>query len=399
MRRLINLALLALYSLAGIAVFVLALINPQFRSMAWAPLRELVLPPPSPVVVEVLYSTEKEEWIEAILDDFYRTDPRVNGRPVELSFSASGSREIYLAVLDGTAQPDLISPASSLQISLLQDLSAVKFGRPVVDLRDPESCQPVVTTPLVVVAWKERGDALWGPDPNGSMWLRLHDALTDPTGWDTYGHPEWGFIKFGHTDPLRSNSGFMTILLMTYNYFDKTSGLTSADILSNSDYQQWLIEIEGTISEFGDSTGSYMREIITYGPSTYDMVAVYEATAIEQVENAVGTYGELTIYYPPATVLSDHPFCILDMEHVTDEKAEGARLFVDFLLSREAQEAALLDHGFRPVDPTIDIGQTGSPFSRYASNGFRTSIPPVVEVPPGDVLNTLLDFWARNIAR
>ena len=30
---------------------------------------------------------------------------------------------------------------------------------------------------------------------------------------------------------------------------------------------------------------------------------------------------------------------------------------------------------------------------------WTTALPPEVEVPPGNVLNTLLDFWSRNVAK
>jgi ABC-type Fe3+ transport system substrate-binding protein len=251
---------------------------------------------------------------------------------------------------------------------------------------------------LVLVAWKERADALWGDQPDGSLWVELHDALTDPRGWEAYGHPEWGYIKFGHTNPLKSNSGFQTLLLMTYSYFGKRDGLTAEDILANDDYQRWLVEFEGTVSKFGDSTGTYMQEIVAYGPSLYDFVAVYESTAIEQAENAVGRYGELKVFYPPATHLSDHPFCVLQADWVTPERTQAAQMFLDFLTSREMQEVAL-EHGFRPVDPAIPLDEPDSPFQLYAGNGLRTELPPAVEVPPGGVLNMLLDFWRRNVER
>jgi hypothetical protein len=257
---------------------------------------------------------------------------------------------------------------------------------------------------VVLVAWRERAEVLWGDDPNGSLWLRLHDALVHPNGWEAYGHPEWGFIKFSHTNPLKSNSGFQTILLITYNYLNKTAGLTGADILSNAGYQEWFVEFEGTISEFGDSTGTYMQDIVAYGPSKYDMVAVYEATAIEQAANAVGRYGELRVYYPPATSMSDHPFCILDTsglqeDWVDPQTARAAQLFLDFLTGPEMQELALLEHGFRPVDPSIPLSQADSPFQTGAVQGLRIDLPPEVEVPPGDVLQTLIDFWSRNVQR
>jgi ABC-type sulfate transport system substrate-binding protein len=128
-------------------------------------------------------------------------------------------------------------------------------------------------------------------------------------------------------------------------------------------------------------------------------VAVYESTAIEQIENAAGRYGELHVYYPPATVLSDHPFCILAASWVQPEQAQAARQFVDYLAARPAQELALLKYGFRPADAGVPLDQPGSPFTRYSSNGFSTALPPQVAVPSGDVLSTLLDFWSRSVRR
>ena len=144
-----------------------------------------------------------------------------------------------------------------------------------------------------------------------------------------------------------------------------------------------------------------MDKMVSYGPSTYDLVTVYEATAIAQAENATGRYGELRVYYPPATVWSDHPFCILESDWVTPEKQAAGELFIDYLTSKPAQELALLQYGFRPVDPAIALDQAESPFSIYANNGFEADLSslPAVEVPPGNVLNTLLDFWTRNVAR
>jgi len=395
----LNWVLTGVYLLIALAVLILAVVSPPFRALAYAPLRDLILPEPAPITLSLLYSTEKEAWLQEAIPAFEKTRPRVQGHPVRVVMKKSGSREMVLAVLEGSEKPDLISPASLLQISILQNLSTGKLGRSIVNPADVTTCRPVLYTPLVLVAWKERAAVLWGDNPNGNMWLRLHDALVNPQGWAAYGRPEWGYIKFGHTNPLKSNSGFQTILLMTYNYFGKTGGLSSADILVNSDYQKWFKEFEESISKFGDSTGTYMTEIVAYGPSLYDIVAVYEASAIEQAENAVGRYGALQVYYPPATLLSEHPFCILQAEWVEPTKVQAAQLLLDFLTGREMQQLALLKYGYRPVDPAIPLEQPGSPFTRYAANGFRVNIPPQVELPPGDVLNTLLDFWQRNVQR
>ena len=375
-------------AIVGAAVLIVA--------VAWA-VRNLALFPADPITLAVLYSTEKEGWLTEVAQKFETSNARINGHPIKLQLKEMGSREMYLAVLDGTEKPDLISPASMLQISILQNLSASKYGKPLVNSADTATCRPVVSTPLVMVAWKERADALWGNQPGTNLWRQLHDVTTDPLGWKSRGHPEWGYVKFGHTNPLQSNSGLMAILLMTYDYFGKTDGLTSNDILSNAEYQKWLLELEGSISQFGESTGTYMKDMVAYGPSTYDLISVYESTAIEQADNAKGRYGELRIYYPPTTVMSDHPFCVLNADWVTSDKAQAAKVFMDYLSSREAQELALLKYGFRPADSGVMLDQPNSPFTRYAANRFSVQLPPQVKVPSGDTLNTLLDFWSRNI--
>jgi hypothetical protein len=397
----INWVLLILFGTAAILVFVAALLLPSFRTIAYAPARELILPPPAPVVLTVFYSTEKQAWLEEIVPAFESSGANVGGHPIKIEMEKMGSWEMNAAVLDGTRKPVIVSPASSLQIAALVDDSTAQYGRPLVNPADTATCRAVVRTPLVFVAWKERADVLWGQQPGDALWRDLHAALVNPQGWAAYNQPDWGYVKFGHTDPLKSNSGFMTLLLMTYGYHGKTSGLSAADILSDSDYQQWFLEIETSIGQFEHSTGPLMEKVIAYGPSTYDFVAVYEATAIEQAENAVGRYGELRVYYPPATLWSDHPFCLVNADWVAPDQQKAAQLFIDYLTSKPAQELALLKYGYRPVELSIPLEQPGSPFDRYAANGFRADLSflPEVQVPPGSALNTLRDFWARNVNR
>ena len=344
-----------------------------------------------PIILSVLYSTEKDAWLTDISSGFAGS---VNGRPIQLEFEKMGSREIYLSVLDDSRQPDLISPASSLQISILHDQTEAEAGTPVVNMIGAEDCRSVVSTPLVLVAWQERAEALgWLDNPDADMWEQLQSAVVNPQGWAAYNHPEWGFFKFGQTDPNKSNSGLMALLLITYDYFDKVTGLSTADIIAD-EYAQWFKEF-GKFTSVGDSTGTFMQEIVAVGPSKYDMVAVYESTAIEQIENAAGRYGELRVYYPPATVLSDHPFCVLHADWVTSDKADAARQFIDYLLSQPVQEKALA-LGFRPANPNIALDTPDSPFNRYAANGLKTDLPAEVELPSGEVLNTLINFWNRN---
>ena len=71
----LNWVLFVLFALATLGGFVFSILSPSFREIAYAPVREILLPPPAPVVVSVLYSTEKEAWLDEVIVDFENTHP------------------------------------------------------------------------------------------------------------------------------------------------------------------------------------------------------------------------------------------------------------------------------------------------------------------------------------
>ncbi|NJL33131.1 MAG: ABC transporter substrate-binding protein, partial [Chloroflexaceae bacterium] len=109
-----------------------------------------------------------------------------------------------------------------------------------------------------------------------------------------------------------------------------------------------------------------------------------------------GRWGDISVYYPPANVLSDHPYAILNAEWVTPEEREAAALFRDFLLSEEVQTRALVEYGFRPGNPNVSFDVAGSPFERFESYGVQRDIAQSVQTPPADVLNELITLWSRR---
>ncbi len=345
-----------------------------------------------PVVIRIAYGTEKEEWLEAAVERFNAQDQRVSGRPIQIELEGIGSREMVTDIIDGELQPTVISPASMIQVELLRDEWQTRNNSRI--LYDGEDApQPLVITPLVLVAWAERAQVLSFDDP-AQLWGNLHDVLADDEGWAAFGQPEWGLAKFGQTNPETSNSGIQALVLMTYGFHGKTSGLTNQDILA-PDFQQWLDDIQRSVVDFPGSTGTLMEEVVRFGPSQYDFVVVYENLAIENIETAAGRWGEISIYYPPANILSEHPYAILDAEWVTPEQREAAQVFREFLLSEETQQLAL-DFGFRPANTAIALNTANSPFTQYEGYGVQIEIADSVEVPPASVLNELISLWRRQ---
>ena len=384
-----------------------------FGSVGYAPAPLQLGPAPEPITVTIWYSTEKKLWFEEAVRRYMATTPRQGRRPIQVVLRGLGSREISerIAAQDwrSDGQPTAVSPAAGIWVEALRTNWAARGNQGQVI--DPAQATPLALTPLVLVAWEERARFLW-PDGKNIVWTNLHDALADDRGWpavvqragfaDTSAEAQraqsWGTVKLGHTSPLISNSGTQLLLLMAYAFHGKTSGLTVAD-LQNTEFIAWMRDIERAVPKFGDSTSAFMDELVRFGPSQYDVVATYENLAIENIDSA-RRWGTLRVYYPPATMFSDHPYATLDGPWVAPEQRAAAQQFRDFLLSRQMQELAL-QFGFRPADPNVAISSSepNNPFVKYAASGIRTDVGGQVATPNGEVLNTLLAVWQREINR
>jgi ABC-type Fe3+ transport system substrate-binding protein len=229
-------------------------------------------------------------------------------------------------------------------------------------------------------------------------WKAIHKAVASDQGWPASGgKADWGFVKLGHTDPTRSNSGLQALLLASLEYHNKRSGLTVADLL-DPEYQEWVRQLERGVSRLETSTGTFMTDMVRFGPSKYDIAVVYENLAISQLSNARGRWGNLKVYYPPMTLWSDHPAAVLRGDWVTPKQREAARKWLTYLRSRPVQERALA-FGFRPADPAVPIKSqdASNPFTRLAAHGILVDVPPVAEVPEGPVVRNLLTMWSRVV--
>jgi ABC-type sulfate transport system substrate-binding protein len=185
---------------------------------------------------------------------------------------------------------------------------------------------------------------------------------------------------------------------MTFEYYGKSSGLRVSDLL-DPNYQAFVASIERGVSKFEASTGTFMTDMIRFGPSKYDIAVVYENLVIAQLENAQGRWGDLRVYYPEITLWSDHPVALLQGDWVTDEQKRAARVFIAFLRSRPMQERALA-YGFRPADPSVPIrtSDASNPYTRLAQYGVKMDVPPVATPPDGPVVRNLLTMWSRVVA-
>jgi ABC-type Fe3+ transport system substrate-binding protein len=344
------------------------------------------------VEISMMYGTEKKEWIEAAVAEFAKMHPEI-----KVTLSGKGSLDSEQSIVDGKDKPVIYSPADSLVMNLLDADWQTKNRSDIIGKGD-DAPQPLVITPLVLAVWEDRAQALLKAANGRISWKAIEKAVSSNKGWPAVGgKSEWGFVKLGHTDPTRSNSGMQALLLMTFEYYGKTSGLEVGDLLK-PEYQKFVAAIEKGVPKFEASTGTFMTDMIRFGPSKYDIAVVYENLVISQIENAQGRWGNLRIYYPETTLWSDHPVAILNGDWVSDAQRKAARTFVEFLRSRPMQERAL-SYGFRPADPAVPVrtSDAQNPYTRLAQYGVKVDIPPVATPPSGPVIRNLLTMWSRVV--
>ncbi len=365
--------------------------------------------------IRVVYGTEKQEWFKEAITRFTAANP-----DVKINAVGQGSMDSYQALSqvtdaaktmpNGDAIPAVWSPAATIQINLLNDNN--QAGRKLAI-----NCQRLVLSPLVIMTWEDRakvfdafykdkggisfGNLAEAVDPAGkvhSKWANMGDA----TLWSTLGLPggdadptQWGFLKFGHTDPQSSNSGVMMLVAMANNYYARTGVVSVGDVTSDK-FIAWLTTVEkAAATPLISSTGLFVSDVIVKGPSTYDMVVGYEALAIENFKNAVGRQAQgLRITYPPFNLYSDHPMCIIDHPSVTQRQRDAAKRFQDFLLTAGIQKLALT-YGFRPADPNIPIFGANSGFDDpdLKKAGLSANVGQEIQIPDGGTIQNLVNTW------
>ncbi|GAC1351513.1 MAG: hypothetical protein NVSMB1_05270 [Polyangiales bacterium] len=340
-----------------------------------------------------LYSTEKEEWLRESVAAFGKVHPEI-----DVQLEGKGSLDAVRSIMSGEKKPVLWSPADRLATNLLTvQYQLAKNSDPLV--RSTRWPMSMVLTPLVFVAWESRAKVLLGKDTD-LRWARLKDAVASKKGWAGLGGDSaWAYVKFGHTDPAKSNSGLQALALMAYGFYDRQGTLSVADVTAQP-FQDFVkgLETGHQGQDFGAaSTGTFMQNLIRQGPSLYDVAVVYEALAISEVPRAIGRWEKLRILYPNINLWNDHPLCLLNGDWVTPAQRKAAEQLMDFLMSAEVQQAALR-RGYRPgnLDVAVVTSDPDNPFNKYKAIGIRVDVPRIAQPPDGATLQALLQTYQRN---
>lgn len=238
-------------------------------------------PSRSKVEFGIAYGTEKRHWLQWAVKQFSESP---EGQEIQVNLLPFGSMEGAHAIVAGDEKIHVWAPASSIYRDIfLRDWEAKHPGKAI--LKEEQ----LAFTPMVIVMWKSRYQAYMARCPEVSL-RTFTFAMHAKTGWGRIADkPEWGCFKFGHTHPLQSNSGLMTLIVLAYEFHRKTAELAGSDIMSAA-FLEHLERFQSGVTGLSNSTGNMMEEMLTKGPSSYDALMVYEAVAIDFFKKAEGRW-------------------------------------------------------------------------------------------------------------
>ncbi len=346
--------------------------------------------PGEQVIVSIAYGSEKKEWLEPLVQQFNEARNQTSdGKTIVVEATAIGSIEAVRSIIDGTLQPTVWSPASSIYIPVAN----AEWKNTHADDLVTGTPNDLVLSPVVIAMWRPMAQALGWPD-KALGWEDIAQLAISEEGWAAYGHPEWGKFKFGHTHPAYSNSGITAIIAETYAGLGKQRGLTEAD-LQLPELRDFMIQVESSIIHYGTSTGFFGERMFDRGPSYLSGAVLYENLIVAQetkrISGASSQIPVVAIYPKEGTFWSNHPYVILNAPWVTPEQKEAAQLFETFLLDNPQQLKAL-EFGFRPADPSIPLT---SPLN--AEHGVDTTQPQtILEIPSASVITGIETLWRET---
>ena len=332
------------------------------------------------------YGSEKQKWIDDVTAAFNQSGMlTAGGKRILVKAIPKGSGECIDDVLSGAEQDDLTSPASNVFIKLGNAKARASTGQDLIG-----TTQNLLLSPVVIAMWKPMAEAIgWGKKPIG--WADILALARDKKGWSTYGFPQWGSFKFGHTHPAYSNSGIISLIAENYAATGKVRGLTLADVQSPKT-RAFVSGIENSVVHYGSSTGFFGRKLFDSGPEYLSAAVLYESMVVESYAKVSSMPFPVVAIYPrEGTFWSDHPVGIVNRPWVTPERQEAAQIYIRYLLGRPQQEKAMA-YGFRPGSPDVAVGP---PID--AAHGVDPRQPTTtLEVPSSDVIAALQQQWDND---
>jgi Ca-activated chloride channel family protein len=326
---------------------------------------------PSHISFTFLYTSEKQGWLEEVTPAFEEWFFERFGITVEVNLVVTGSHDSVNLILQESGQPTAWSPASSIWIPYLNQ-KWVDLGKGNEIAQDST---PLVLSPVVIAGW-----ASFFEDNNINSFEDLYQLAKEGTEF-----------KYGHPDPLLSNGGTMAEVLEFADALNKAPEEFTTEDFLNEDALEFVRSIESMTVNYGKSTGFFGRWAAENGPTAIDCFTVYESVVISNAEKASQKWGDslVAIYPESGTLLSDHPYVILDASWVSEYQKFAASQYLYYLLQETNQDKAQ-EYGFRPANPSVPLN--GEIFNQINGVEFEIKVPTYRPLS-GEALENVFTVW------
>ncbi len=347
--------------------------------------------PAGSVVVDIASSNTKENWMDTIVEQFNAENHTTSSGDtifVRVTHVTSGGSQGD--ILEGKIQPVVWSPGDSSWVAGGNQVWRDRTGRPLVS----ETCPATVLAPTGFAMWRPMAEALGWPDTPIS-WDDIVALSADPDGWASLGHPEWGQFKFGHTHPAFSNVGMQIMTALTYSTVGSTAGLTIDQVYSD-EVMDAFTEVEVNTYHYGKQNKTLIDLMALRGPNYLHAINSSEAAMLKvnQEQSDQLRFPLAFIFPAEGTFWSEHPYCILEADWVSEDQAEAAGIFRDYLLDTP-QQALAIDNYLRPRDKSIPLH---APLSLDNGTDPRvtTQVVPALESPSAEAAEAIKDVFFQT---
>ncbi|MDD2867380.1 hypothetical protein [Neomegalonema sp.] len=293
---------------------------------------------PEPLAVSMVYGGEKTAFLE---------NPRLKEilakEGVTLSLQRAGS--IEMATTLDVAGKDCIWPSSAVAA----EIARLSGKRPV-------AVETIFSSPIVLFAWDEAATALTSAglveERGGFLYgdtVAIVGRIMEGARWrEDFKLPIFGPFRVLSTDPAISNSGNLWAGLLAI-------GMNGGEPPDRERMRALTPAIKAYFDAMGymeTSSGPMFEGFLTQGMGARPLISGYENQLVEFVaQNADAAdliRARIRVIYPEPTVFASHPMIAM---------TPACQRLIGILRSKEVQDVAWSDHGFR----TGLIGVTNDP--------------------------------------
>jgi len=360
------------------------------------------------VPLEINASLEKGELLGELAGRYNQSGRTFDGRCAEVTVHRTTSGVSMQGLLDGwdpdrlaAPTPQVWSPTSSLWVSLLRQ-RAREQG--VTEPRVGDGpFSSIAQSPLAIAMPQPMAEAIGWPNEEIS-WADVLELTTNPEGWGSRGHPEWGRFVLGKDNPLRSTSGMAATVASYYAATGRSSDITVSD-LDDPQVRAFVSGVESGVAHYADEALKFLSilaEVDAEGRATSYISAVVLQEQLVYLYDTGNPTGErelidgggatpptvplVALHPSDGTLMMDHPFVVLPS--ASAEQQAAAADFLAFVQAPE-QQARFGDWGFREADGTA--GEKLAATIGLPAGGEQLSL---ITPPSPEVLSRMLTDWS-----